>query len=389
MPLPQEVLMPDTPSEDQARVPLRLRLRPERREHLLLGAIALLHALAAFWVADAYGLDGAIRISLYGEGMLLMLIAAGIGLFTLWLLRIIVLKRPGRPIAYALAEARRFRWRQRVLAGLPSMVLLAVLISVYSSWKVMIPDIKAFSWDPTFHAWDVALHAGKAPWQWLHPLLATPWITSAINAVYHLWLFVIYFAFIWQAFALSRPVLRTQFMVCFFLLWMLLGNALATLLSSAGPCFFGLVVGPVDPYAPLLHYLQSADLSFPVWALEVQSMLWSDYEAGELAVGRGISAMPSLHVATSMLVFLLARNYGRLACWSSGLFLLFILVGSVHLAWHYAIDGYLSLLLTFAIWKLSRSIAQWLHAEDGSVVHTAGSRIDGPFACRRAPSTPR
>jgi hypothetical protein len=75
-----------------------------------LGAIALLHALAAFWVAEAYGLEDAIRISLYGEGMLLMLVAAAVGLFTLWLLRIIVLKRPGRPIAYAIAEARGFQW---------------------------------------------------------------------------------------------------------------------------------------------------------------------------------------------------------------------------------------------------------------------------------------
>jgi hypothetical protein len=146
---------------------------------------------------------------------------------------------------------------------------------------------------------------------------------------------------------------------------MVLGNGFATWLSSAGPCYYGLVVGQPDPYAPLMEYLRWANTHFPVWALDVQQMLWSDYEAGALAVGRGISAMPSLHVATSTLVLLLAWRYGRWARWSAGLFVSLILIGSVHLAWHYAIDGYLSLVLTLLIWKIAGSVARRVHHGTG------------------------
>ena len=89
-------------------------------------------------------------------------------------------------------------------------------------------------------------------------------------------------------------------------------------------------------------------------------MLWDAYGAGHgVRLGSGISAMPSMHVASSVLFFLLARRVGRAAGWAFGIFALLIFVGSVHLAWHYALDGYVgaagALLLWRAVgWALSR-----------------------------------
>ncbi|MDN3683797.1 hypothetical protein QW180_05815 [Vibrio sinaloensis] len=40
------------------------------------------------------------------------------------------------------------------------------------------------------------------------------------------------------------------------------------------------------------------------------------------------------------------------------LYVVAIQIGSVHLAWHYAIDGYLSIVLTLILWKLCGVLAR-------------------------------
>ena len=74
--------------------------------------------------------------------------------------------------------------------------------------------------------------------------------------------------------------------------------------------------------------------------LEIQEMLWRVYQSHGIAVGSGISAMPSLHVAIAMSVVLLARKIDRRLAIASTIFTVLIMIGSVHLGWHYAIDGY-------------------------------------------------
>jgi membrane-associated phospholipid phosphatase len=79
-------------------------------------------------------------------------------------------------------------------------------------------------------------------------------------------------------------------------------------------------------------------------------MLWNGY-TGASSGSIGISAFPSLHVATAVLFALYAsRRWGRigLALWA---FAATILVGSVVLGWHYAVDGYAGALLSVLIWK--------------------------------------
>lgn len=91
--------------------------------------------------------------------------------------------------------------------------------------------------------------------------------------------------------------------------------------------------------------------AFPLWALQTQDYLWQGYVTQVNGIGSGISAMPSMHVSIAVLMALctyrLNKTLGYFAC----AFAVIIQIGSVHLGWHYAVDGYFSVLSTLAIWK--------------------------------------
>lgn len=85
-------------------------------------------------------------------------------------------------------------------------------------------------------------------------------------------------------------------------------------------------------------------------ALELQQTLWLNYSSGDRSIVSGISAMPSMHVSIATLMALgtwqLSRKLGMLMT----IYAVIIMIGSVHLGWHYAVDGYVSAIGTIAIW---------------------------------------
>jgi hypothetical protein len=226
-------------------------------------------------------------------------------------------------------------------------------------FKSLIPAINPYVWDPTFARWDEALHLGLAPWQWLQPLLGYPLVTKAVNWLYNFWFAPLWFVWVWQAFSLRDRHLRLQFFYSLLLTWILLGTVSAMYFSSAGPCYYGrLVTGP-DPFAPLMDYLYAANDQYEVWALTVQEMLWGYYTTGDIEIGSGISAMPSMHVA---MVFIFVLLGFRTAKWLGWLFLAYLIqIGSVHLAWHYAIDGYGAMIGAAFFWWISGRLAALTH----------------------------
>ena len=68
--------------------------------------------------------------------------------------------------------------------------------------------------------------------------------------------------------------------------------------------------------------------------------------------------MPSLHVATSVLFILLARAWGqRWFLWFTVPFAGLILIGSIVLGWHYAVDGYAGGVLAVICWWFAGKVA--------------------------------
>ncbi|HSS62883.1 MAG TPA: phosphatase PAP2 family protein, partial [Gammaproteobacteria bacterium] len=154
----------------------------------------------------------------------------------------------------------------------------------------------------------------------------------------------------WQTFTLDPR--RQQVLVTHALCAGLLGNLAATLLSSAGPCYYGYFVAGPDPFAPLMVYLESVSAITPLPSVLAQGYLWESYQRDALTVGAGISAMPSIHMSMAFLLVLACWHRGRWLRGATLAYLVVLQIGSVHLGWHYAIDGYVGIFLTGAIWWL-------------------------------------
>lgn len=269
--------------------------------------------------------------------------------------------RPAKPIASFLDDMRAiFLDPDRIITGMIALLALPAFSMAAMYFKSVIPLLSPFSWDQALAAADRALHGGVDPYRLLLPLTGTPGATALINLAYHGWFFLMYFFLFLACFARGDGGAGRTFMVGYVLIWLLGGNLMATLFSSAGPVYFERLGLGAD-FAPLMNRLETLDAVTPIWALNVQEIVWERYRAGN---NIGISAMPSMHLATSTLMALYALRRSRIA---GGLMIAFvgiILAGSVHLGWHYALDSYAGILVALACWKAACWLITWDDSRD-------------------------
>ncbi|WP_162244687.1 phosphatase PAP2 family protein [Aureimonas sp. Leaf454] len=263
--------------------------------------------------------------------------------------------------------------RGRAAMGWPVIALFIPFMSIFAQFKTMIPLIRPFDWDETFVAWDRALSFGALPHEILAPVMSHPVPLMLTNVAYNLWFFFMLGGFIGFAFAQRPSALRTRYLTAFFLVWFVEGSLLALVFSSAGPCFYGLLGLPADPYQPLLESLRAAGAVVPLFSLTTQDLLWSGYVGQGDSLG--ISAMPSLHNAMAVLMALAARHLGRRLGWAFAAYAVWIFVGSIALAWHYAVDGLVALPVTLALWMAAGRIARWWHREDAAEDRIAATAL--------------
>jgi hypothetical protein len=281
--------------------------------------------------------------------------------FILWILHVTLIRKVSILAKdFWLLIFTEFLSRDRILLALPILAVWPVMVLSFSLIKSLIPAIMPYYLDPFLHAADRMIHFGQDPWALLQPVLGRPIVTYAIDRLYALWLFVMYFALLLQITSTRDRRLRMHFLLSSMLAWIVLGSVAATLLSSAGPCYFGRMVGAPDTYAPLMAYLRETVQQTPLLgssytpeliAVRVQDLLWDYYQQDDIGIGRGISAAPSLHVASTWLVARMFQAYGRRAAIAAWSFFVVILLGSVHLGWHYALDGYISIVGAWALWR--------------------------------------
>jgi hypothetical protein len=250
---------------------------------------------------------------------------------------------PGAAWAAGLREARDRGWfGDRLATFLLVFVTLPAFFWAFATWKTVIPPFTA---DPALASLDAALHGGP-PDRWL---LHTPQAIRLMHEWYSTWDLLLIGIVLWQSWG-GTPRDRVRFWLAFVVTWIGLGTVLAHLVPSAGPVFYAVVTGDHAPYADLRAALHGAETRYHLGLAHIHTYLWSAVLRREVVFSGGISAFPSLHIALPVLA---ACAVWRVRRWVAVGFLFYtvtLLACAIGLGWHYAIDGYASMLLVPVIW---------------------------------------
>jgi hypothetical protein len=326
----------------------RLRHKEELIWLLPVAFVAFALFLFAWWMAAGQGIDAPDILAGY-FGKVLRALPLLAELLLLGLVVRAALKRSSSPIGDA-AElvGRRFGSPMLGLGGAAPLLLMPVMFAGFGILKMLIPLYAPFAWDDGFAAADKALFLGRQPWTITHALFGSAGATVAIDRIYSLWVFLLSVAIV--GYSLFAPRYdRARFFLAFAGAWLLLGVGGAYLFSSAGPCYSALIGASSGPeYAALIERLHAH--SEPLGAVDWQTMLWEAHAGRRYGFGLGISAMPSLHNAVAVLYALALSRHGlapRVGGWA---FAAAIWIGSIHLGWHYAVDGIVAAAAMAGIW---------------------------------------
>ncbi len=271
--------------------------------------------------------------------LLTYLVLACIGLGAAFLLGMVI--QPGAP---------RAGW-----ASLVSGTLLVGLgASLFLPLKYAIPFVVPFWLDAPLARAERAIFAGD-PWLLLDRLLG--WAIVPMDRLYALWLptqCLVLFTVMLQ----PPSAAKSRALIAYALTWFLLGVAAAAVFSSAGPIFYDRLFGGTE-FAPLGETLRHRG----AWVVLAESdRMYSSFALRQPGMVSGMSAVPSVHVAISVWIFLASRTMAPSLSRYALLYAILIAVGSVQLGWHYVTDGMLGAVGAVVIWRLSKPLERSLES---------------------------
>jgi uncharacterized membrane protein YuzA (DUF378 family) len=253
-------------------------------------------------------------------------------------------------VALGIALGLRPLWRRgEPRASWPVVLLGAFLVGVSSSLfmalKIAIPSLVPFWLDKPLAAAEAGLF-GVEPYQLLDSLFGRA--TVLVDRVYGLWvpvqIIVLFSVMIAPA---SRA--KTRALTANAAAWFLLGVVAATMLSSAGPIFFDRAFSGTH-FAALHQILESHGASM---VLSTADAMWLARFSDHPGLVAGISAVPSMHIAISLWILLVTREFAPRAVPLAAAYFAFIWIASVQLGWHYVTDGLVGVAGMASLWWLA------------------------------------
>jgi hypothetical protein len=249
--------------------------------------------------------------------------AAG-GIFLL-LVQMVRLRKAGEERPIAALKAKFLANRATTFAAVAGAMLAGIDMLFFMWIKPEVTAVAPFWADDLFADIDQAIF-GTDPWR----------LFQGMDLTFHAWAYSFFWAVAIMATLVwllaRRPSReRSTALLSYFALWSLFGPIGQLLGSAAGPIFYSRV-GLGDRFAGL-------EANIPEVTQQISGYLWNFHITGELGVGAGISAMPSLHIATVTWITLSFLGLKSRLAPLTALFALYIFALSVALGWHYAIDG--------------------------------------------------
>lgn len=295
-------------------------------------------------------------------GILFPWMVVGVLLATCCALVSLVARGETRPIARIWRALRQDRaWLAVVLGGL----LLAGFNMTTFMWTKPLLNINVPFWaDPLLAQLDWSLFFGHDPWR-----LLTRLNTHPLAIFYHRGWFAMMLLALIVTLASPASERRSAVLITYFLLWSVVGPVIHILMPAAGPIFYE-QLGYGSRFAGLKQVSDTG---------EVADYLWSAFAERRFEAGGGISAMPSLHIATTAWMMIAIRSFAPRLTFSFGIAAALIILLSIALGWHYAMDGVVGTaaaagcykLLLFALRRRSSSESQQRPSAVGTPPHLA------------------
>lgn len=252
----------------------------------------------------------------------------------------------------------RTRWM------LCAVLATGVTLPLFQVFKQIVLPMRGFPFDAYLASLEHGLLGGRDAWEVTHSLFGSLWSTLVLDAAYAIWLPMMFLFPMVVAAAVHNVEARGRLIGTWVASWIVIGSIGAWFLGSAGPCYYNDLVGAHAGFERLHMALQALDGQARDYGLAVRALYFQDMleatQAGSMDFASGISAMPSMHVAMASLFAIGGFQRSRALGAVFSVYAVMIWIASVHLGWHYALDGIVGTAMMAALWLLSKPIAHIL-----------------------------